>query len=165
MSKDDVAAALRRYADEARGGDVLDDHDAAFMRSAADHIDILSARLAEAQDNQWPFGKRPNPVSGHTFGDFAVWGDEKSIKRVQSSMHEYDAVMPARVRRIQELTARAEAAEARVAELERERDEATRLNKEALEVLRPFTVAPDDWTVDHVSAACRFIAKLETSAS
>lgn len=76
-----------------------------------------AAALVAAEANAWPFGKRPNPVCGHTQGEFAVYGDEASIKKVRAAIHELDAMMSHRIERIKHEQSLRETAETEVATL------------------------------------------------
>ena len=83
-------------------------------------IDALTAQaaaLVAAEANAWPFGKRPNPVCGHTQGEFAVYGDEASIKKVRAAIHELDVMMSHRIERIKHEQSLRETAETEVATL------------------------------------------------
>lgn len=107
------------------------------LREAASTLTAQAAALVAAEANAWPFGKRPNPVCGHTQGEFAVYGDEASIKKVRAAIHELDAMMSHRIERIKHEQSLRETAEtevatlkARIAELEAGLDAAEAYNEE-----------------------------------
>ena len=87
------------------------------LREAASTLTAQAAALVAAEANAWPFGKRPNPVCGHTQGEFAVYGDEASIKKVRAAIHELDAMMSHRIERIKHEQSLRETAETEVATL------------------------------------------------
>lgn len=101
----------------------------ATILSLLDRVKAAEAENIELRDNSWPHGKRPNPVVGHIFDDFSVYGDEKSMKLVRAALHEYQAMMPARIERIQEQAAQ-------ISTLEAE-------NKRLRGALMPFAVITD----------------------
>lgn len=96
-------------------------------------VERLTRERDEALDNAWPSGKRPNPVVGHTYDDFAVYGDEKSINLVRAALHEHQVMMPERIYRINEQAAKL-----------------TTLTARTREVLAPFAAArvPYDFAAD-----------------